>query len=198
MSNKLQQFITEKNWEKIVQEFSHEDLARILPFKDAMFLARDLFFENFDNSPRICDFATNLFFSIRRYHETEWDKDWKNDIFLSDMCHISYKYDESYFCCMRAYKRVKDPPAALLRALAGCFGLPSSRISVKEAEAWAKEAFEKEPSYEAALLLRGLCGDMGDMDQRKYWDEIVNDLEQKNILAKPSDPDIFEENSDTV
>jgi hypothetical protein len=43
MSSKLQQLISKKDWAQIVKEFSHNDLARLLPFKEAMFLVRDLF-----------------------------------------------------------------------------------------------------------------------------------------------------------
>jgi hypothetical protein len=194
MSGKLQQLISQKEWERIVREFSHDDLARILPFKGAMFLARDLFFENFDDSPSICHFAINLFFAIRRYHRSEWDEDWKNDLFLSGVCQFGYKYDESYFCCMRAYKRIKDPPPALLLELAGCIYVPSPRISEDQAEGLVKEAFQKEPSYEAALMLRGIYVSRGDEVQGKYWSGITEDLEQKNIRAKPCDPDVFQKN----
>jgi hypothetical protein len=92
---------------------------------------------------------------------------------------------------MRAYKRIKDRPPALLRELAGCNYVPSPRISEDEAEALLKEAFRKEPSYEAALMLRGIYRRRTDEEQKKYWEEITNELEQKNIRAKPCEPDIF-------
>ena len=192
MSRQLQQLIAEKNWEQIVREFSHDDLTRILPFKDAMLLASDLFFENFGDYPSIGNFAIDLFFAIRKYKRDEWNKDWKNDTFLGTVCQLGYKYDESYFCCMRAFKKFSDPPAGLLRMMANCHNVPSPRISVDEAELLLKRSFQKEPSYDTALMLKSVYLEKDDEYQRKYWDEIMRELEQKNIRARPCEPDVFE------
>ena len=193
MSNDLQCLIIKKQWERLVEKFTPELVVQSLSFKEVMSLAYRLFLENYSDFPKIRDFALNLFFETRKHYASEWDKDWKNDILLSDLCRIGYKYDECYYCRMRAYKKFPDPPPVLLIALAGCYNVPRPRVTLDQAESLLQRAIQKEISYEAALQLRGIYMAKQDQAKVEYWTKIVEETERKNIRTDPCTPDIFKD-----
>lgn len=193
MNDKLHDFILHKRWDQLVDENTTTFIVESLPFEQVMSLAYDLYTENFLESPKIRDFSLNLFFAIKKRYFKEWENDWKNDIFLSDLCRIGYKYDECYYCCMRAYKKFDDPPPAVLIALAGCIHAPQPRVTHDQAESLLQRAILKEISYEAALLLRGIYRTKGDQAKIEYWEKIVEETKQKNLRTDPCTPDIFKE-----
>ena len=193
MNNDLHNIISKKRWESLVEEFSPRLLVHALSFEESMSLAYDLFFENYSDSPKIRDFSLNLFFAIRKHYTAEWDKDWKNDILLSGLCHLGYKYDEYFYCCMRAYKKFEDPPPAVLIALAGCYYAFRPRVTLDEAESLLQRAIQKEVSYEAALQLRGIYRAKQDQAKVDYWTKIIEETERKNIRTDPCTPDLFKD-----
>ena len=193
MNNKLHHIILSKQWQQLIDEHTPQSAAQCLSFEEAMSVAYDMFFENFLDSPKIRDFALNLFFAIRKHYIQNWDKDWKNDIFLADLCRIGYKYDECYHCCMRAYKKFNDPPSAILLALAGCYNVPKPLVSIDEVELWLQQAIQKELSYEAALQLKGIYLDKEDQAQIDHWTKIADEAERNNIHTASCTPDIFKD-----
>lgn len=48
--------------------------------------------------------------------------------------------------------------------MAGCYLIPSSPITLEEAETLIRKSLEKEKTVEAVTLLRGICKTKGNMD----------------------------------
>lgn len=189
----LSKLIHEENWSSITKKNSPESLVEIFDYQECMALAYHLFFKNFRDD-HIPEFAVQLLFSIRDKYITEWNNDWKNDVFLGQLCGLTWRYNEEYVCHKRAYNKLKDPPDSLLLLLAGCSGAPGTPpISDQESEIYLKRAIEKKITYESAVMMRGLSRDKNDQKQEKYWDTMCQELKKNNIHTDPIIPNVLKD-----
>jgi hypothetical protein len=180
-----------QQWSVIIEKFTQDFLIHELGYATSMHLANDLFSNNFDDT-RIQEFSVTMFFLIRKIFSVEWDKDWKNDVFLGQLCDLAYKYKERYECYKRAYDKLDDPSDSLLLLLAGCNSQPGKPcVSDKEAEEFVKMAVKKKLTYESALMMRSICRNKEDKAGEVYWNKKMEELEQANIHTDVIDPDVF-------
>jgi hypothetical protein len=159
-----------------------------------MILANSLFVKN-HSDPSIEEYAINLLFKIKDVYHTEWEKDWKNDIYLAELCSITWRDKDAFELHRQTYNKFSDPPEAVLIAMASCRNSPPGSLSStdEEAEKLLKQAFDKKPSYEAALMLKSLYHAKGDSRQKKYWEAMCQEAEKKNIHSEKTIPNVFSE-----
>ena len=184
-------YINEENWTSFVKEFSTEDVCCALNYRECMALAYDLFVKNQDDYT-VQDFSVRLFFAISQVYPDEWNKDWKNDVFLGKLCSITWRDDERYAYYKKAYDRLEDPPDSLLLLLASCNSTPDTPpISDKESEDYLLRAVNKKITYEAAVMMRGLAQDKRDQNKEAYWNAMCDTLEKNNIHTETIIPDVL-------
>lgn len=186
--SKISNLICENKWHAIADEYQANVLAEILSFKDGRNLAYKMLF-NEERDDSLQDYATELLQEIRKNHSEEWSADWKNDVFLGDACYMTMKFNERYEAYKRAYEKATPPPPSLLIALASCYLLPKSPITLNEAEKLAKMALEKEMSIEGVVLLRGIYAEKNDQSKFDYWDKILKEVEKNNVHTQDVWPD---------
>jgi hypothetical protein len=182
-----------ENFLEAEKKWPPERIVSILDYKSAMLLAKDLYVNGVFKS-LMEEFSVSLFFAIREKFLSDWDKDWKNDVFLGQLCRNTWRDEDGYVCYKRAYDKLDDPPHALLLLLAGCNSMPGTPCLTKEeAFEFLQHAIKKKVTYEAALMMRGFCHDREDKEQEKYWNQMVDKLEKENVHAELLRPDIFVE-----
>lgn len=138
--------------------------------------------EEVDND--LINFSVDLLQLIRKKYPHDWDSDWRNDLFLVDVCNFTTLRPSE---CYEAYKRASlkfnsNLPPILLIALAGCYLFPGNPISIHEAEKLVMAALEKEKSIEAVVLIRGICKMQEREQEFNYWDKILTELEKKERI----------------
>lgn len=155
-----------------------------------MYLAYQ-FYNNKNNDDDLCNFAVDLLQQVRKKYFKAWEVDWRNDLFLGDVCYFSMRTNESYEAYKRASLKFNSSlPPKLLVSIAGCYlASGKSPISIEEAERLAKNAFEQEKSIEAVTLIRGICKTQGREEESSSWDKILNDLEKKKSYMKSEWPE---------
>jgi hypothetical protein len=188
----LLKLIDDRKWHHITKTYQPSELAKLLPFKEAMILGNQILGnEEGDDDLRI--YATTLIDEIRKRYPEDWNVDWRNDVFLGDAFFLAMKYDENYQSYKRSFDTVFPRPHALLVSMAGCYSNPDCPVTIEDAEKWVREALKKEISMEAVVLIRGICKQKGDMDQFSYWDNIFKRLENKKSSMKHKWPSFIEE-----
>jgi hypothetical protein len=189
--SELKKIIAEKDFKKIISKYSRDDICSSFNFKESMWVAKHLFFDD------LCDdeyqqFALKLTLKIKDHFPDEWSNDCQNDIFLGELYSVLWCYDEEYECYKRAYDKLKDPPAALLLRLSRCNSAPGTPpITNEEAEYYLKKSAEKKVTYETALKMRTLYRQKEDLIRADYWDKLYEELQQKNIHADYLTPEVF-------
>jgi hypothetical protein len=192
--NQIQKLMSQSKWDIIIAKYLPKEICLNLNFSDTMHLIVDLAYENFQNGESQ-QFALKLILEAKEYFKQEWIRDWKNDVFLGDLCSYLCLYDQQYFYYKKAYEKLSDPPAALLLRLSSCDTTPDiPPITEQEAEYYLKKAAEKEITLETALALRTLSEKKHDQTQRNYWDQIYQKLEKEKIYADSLEPDVFKKN----
>lgn len=189
--NNIKELISQKRWDSLVSLYSPKEVCLSLNFSEAMWLTKLIFYDDMYNDTNQ-DFGLKLAFEIKNHFDNQWKKDWKNDVFLGDLCSFLCLYDERYICYKRAYDKLTDPPAALLLLLAGCHSAPGTPpITEEEAESYLKKSADKKITFETALMMRTFFESRGDKSQVEYWDQLYKKLEKENISADLMIPDIF-------
>lgn len=189
--SQVKELITQKNWGLLIAKYSSEEVCLSLNFSEAMWLTKHLFYDDMHNDANQ-QFGLELAFEIKNLFKSEWEKDWKNDVFLGDLCSVLWLYDEQYICYKRAYDKLADPPAALLLLLAGCQHAPDTPpITEEEAESYLRKSVEKKITFETALMMRTLCERKGDKSQAEYWDQMYKKLEKENVHSDQLIPDVL-------
>lgn len=189
--NSFLELYKKNNLKVISQKYKPSQIMDFLSFKDGMiFCSKLLLNEEMDDDLR--DYAVRIIEEYRRTYPKEWDKDWRNDIFLGDAYYLIMKYDERYKIYQKAFEKTLSRPPAILVSLAGCYLHPNSPINIDEAEKLLLEALKKEKSIEAATLIRGIYKTKGDIKNFSYWDKILFDLEKNNAFIKDKWPKFFE------
>jgi hypothetical protein len=138
------------------------------------------------------EFSVKLFFFISSKYPLEWNQDWKNDVFLGQLCELTWRYDERYECYKRAYDRLADPPDSLLLLLAGCNSAPGTPpLNDQEAEKYLNQALKKRATYEAAIMMRNVVRHKNDQTEVERWNRLCGELKLKNVHVESIIPDIF-------
>ena len=91
----IKDLIQQNNWKTIVDKFQPTEIVGILSFREAMIFANNLFAKN-HSDPSIEEFAIALLFKIKDVYRTEWEQDWKNDIYLAELCSITWHDKEAF------------------------------------------------------------------------------------------------------
>lgn len=190
--NRLKHLSDTKQWDLLINEFSVDEVCRLLDYKESMALAYDLFSKNFMSFDSQ-DFAVRLLFAIKKMHFHEWDLDWKNDVFLANLCSLTYREEAIYQLYKGAYNSLIDPPDSLLLLLAACNSMPPGipEISDEESEAYLKRAIAKKITFEGAIRMRALARKKNDKEQENYWDYMMSELKNKNIHTEAIIPDVL-------
>lgn len=181
----LKKLINSSKWHDIYIKYQHNQVLDELSFEECMHLAYQIF-NNKEVDDDLMNYAVDLLQLIRQKHPASWNFDWRNDLFLGDVCHWTMRFDDRYKAYKRASMKFKsDLPPSLLVSLAMCYSTPEkSPISIYEAENLATKAFEKEKSIESVTLIRGICGTQGREAEFLYWDKILKELEKKGAYMK--------------
>lgn len=189
--SKIKEFISQKKWDLLMARYSPKEVCLLLDFNEAMWLAKHLAYDDMRNDANQ-QFGLKLAFEIKNQFKSEWEEDWKNDVFLGDLCSILWLYDEQYNCYKEAYDKLSDPPASLLLLLAGCQNAPGTPpITEEEAESYLKKSVAKKITFETALMMRALCERKGNKSQAEYWDQIYKKLEKNHVCSDLLIPDVY-------
>lgn len=193
----IKELIGQKNWDLLISDYSVKEICLNLDFSEAMHLVANLFYDDILNDARQ-QFALRLAFEIKDYFKSEWEADWKNEVFLGHLCEMLWLYDERYLCYKRAYDRLTDPPVALLLLLSGCNSAPGTPpITDEESEFFLRSALEKKVTYGVALKMKNLCERKGDNSQAQYWSQMSKKLEEKEVYSEELLPDVLNERDST-
>jgi hypothetical protein len=191
--NKIRKLVSQKNWSLLVAEYSPKEICLSLNFREVMQLAKHLFCDDMHNDSNQ-QFCLKMVLEIKNHFKSEWEKDWKNDVFLGDLCSVLWLYDEQYACYKRAYDKLTDPPAALLLLIAGCQNAPGiPPITEEESESYLRKAVEKKITFETALMMRTLFERKGNRSQAEYWDQMYKKLEGEGVCSDLLIPDVLNE-----
>ena len=189
--NKIQEIISQKDWNFLISNYSVKDICSSLNFREAMHVVKHLFYDDFRDDEKQ-QYALKLAFEIKDYFKKEWENDWKNDVFLGDLCEILWLYDERYLCYKRAYDSLKDPPEELLLRLSNCSSAPGRPpITDEESEFYLRKALEKNLTSEVAFTMKGFYRLKKDKSQEEYWDQIYKKLEKENVHSNQIIPDVL-------
>jgi hypothetical protein len=190
--NKLQELISINDWSLIVSNYSIKDVCSLLSFSEAMHVVEHLFYDIQDDEKQ--QYALKLAFEIKDRFKKEWASDWKNDVFLGDLCAMLWLYDERYLCYKRAYDKLEDPPAELLLLISNCNSAPGiPPISDDESEVYLKKALKKKLTCEGALAMRGLYRLKEEKVQEDHWDQVYQKLEKEKAYSDQLIPDVLKE-----
>jgi tetratricopeptide (TPR) repeat protein len=190
--NKISNLIENKDWHAITNQFEPKILTKGCSFKEGMALTYRMLF-NEERDDGLSNYAVQLLEEIRQFYPKEWSLDWKNDVFLGDACYITMRYEEQYKAYKRAFEKANPPPASLLISLAGCYLMQEPPITLDEAENLSKKALEKEISVEGVVLLRGIYAEKKEQAKFDYWDNILQEVQKKNIHTQNTWPDFSED-----
>ncbi len=181
------------NLNELISNNSIKDVFSSINFREAMQAVNHLFYDDIRNDEKQ-QYALKLAYEIKDYFIEDWEKDWKNDVFLGDLCEMLWLYDERYLCYKRAYDKLKDPPGELLLLLSNCNSAPGTPpITDEESEYYLRRALEKKLTYEVALNMRSLYRQKEDKAQEAYWDQMYKHLKRSNIHSDPLIPDILKD-----
>ncbi len=185
--NSIGDLIRHKYWQKLATHFEPQTTARSLPFREGIVTAYKMLF-NSEHDDDIRDYAVRLLFAIRDIYNEEWESDLGYDVLLGDACSLTWRYDEKYAAFKRAYDRADPKTPYLLFSLAGCYITPDLPfVTIEQAEAFVKKALEQELSIQAVVLIRGICQTKGDQKGLDYWDEVLEEVEKKQLWSRSSD-----------
>jgi hypothetical protein len=110
--NEIRNIVSEKNWKLLISNYSIKDICSSLSFKEVMYVAEQIFYDDIEDKDNQ-QFALELTLEIANFFKDDWNKDWKNDVFIGNFCEMLWRYDERYFYYKRAYDKLIVPPTEL-------------------------------------------------------------------------------------
>ena len=162
MDNEIKMFVARSEWETLIQKCDPKKVAATLSYEDGMNAAHDIFCWNY-RKDKIINYAIDLFFAIRELYVEEWNRDCKNDLYVSFLCELTLRYQEGFDSIKRAYElSLPNPSALVLYSFACTYFLPEpdvDTISKDEAIKLFKESIEKDCMYEAVSRLAEIYED---------------------------------------
>ena len=188
----IRQLFFAKEWRAIVANFTDSELCELLTFEEAVQLSYALFHKNmFDDAIQL--YALNLAKMIKQRFKAEWDRDWKLDVFLGNMCEFAGLHQEQYSCYKRAYDKLQDPPDSLLLLLAGCINSDTPLMTEAESADYLQRALDKKFTYEAAVMMRQYFQIKANKLEVEYWNVLCDDLEKNIVYVDVIIPDAIHE-----
>jgi hypothetical protein len=173
-------------WEQIANEFSPENVAKTLTFKDALRVAYRLLYNDQWNED-LQYYAIDLLNVIRNVYPNEWNSNWQYDALLGLACRITNRYDEKYEAYKRAFDKANPKPARLLIELARCCDCPGTPpISYEKAIALLNEVLKKHMYGDAVGLISSVYSLKNDEENKVYWSEILAKIIAENGEDSPS------------
>lgn len=167
------------HWEKLAILYSSNEIAKYLPFKDALCLAYQLLYnKNWDTTFQ--EYSVNLFYEIKNAHPKEWNSSWKYDALLGLACDITCRYDERYEAYKRAFDKAKPAPPRLLIEFARCCicpGLPP--IPYDQAIKLILKALQEAPYSDGISLLCNIYSLQNDPERKDYWSKVLENSNQQ-------------------
>ena len=189
--NEIQELIYQQKLYSVISNYSLKDVCKSLSFSEAMHLVEHLFYDDIRDDEKQ-KYALRLAFEIRDHFKEDWDRDWKNEVFLGVLCEMLCLYNERYLCFKRAYDKLENPPAELLLRLSGCNSTPDNPpITDEESEFYLKKAMEKRITFEAAFKMKILCLRKGDKSQAEHWDQQSKKLKEVKVFSDQLIPDVL-------
>ena len=181
--------ITQKNWDLLMAKYSPDTvIVEIKDFHQAILILNEICKKLMDFDCQV--FAVDFLYQIKEKFKDDWEKDWKNEVFLGKLCTFAGRYDEEYAAYKRAYDRLDDPPDSLLLLLSRCCIAPGTPpISKEEAEEYLMRAIKKNITYEAAIMMGAFYWRKNDKAQENYWDKLSEKLEREGKFVDPLTPD---------
>jgi hypothetical protein len=182
----LRQLVQSKRWYELVENFTQQELIRLISFRDGLRVAYHLLFTWEDP---LQSYALEIFETLRQTCCIEWNESWQYDALLGLAYYITCEHEKRYEAYKRAFDKAKNPPPRLLIEMARCADCPGTPpISYAEAIHLVKKALQKGPFVDGFGLLRSLYGLQKDSEQESYWATIL-----KQYWENPSSPSIVPE-----
>lgn len=189
--NPIIKTVFQKDWEALILNYRVKDVCSALNFDEVMRVVKHLFYDDIQDDTKQ-QYALNLAFEVKEQFKKDWEADWKNDVFLGDLCEMLWRYDDRYVCYKRAYDKLQDPPAELLLLLSNCNSSPGKPpITKEESELYLEKALKKKVTCESALRMRSLYRQKKDKLQEEYWDQMYQKLEKEKVYLDQLIPDVF-------
>ncbi len=189
--NKIEKTISKKEWNSLISNYTVKDICLSLSFDKAMQLVKNLFYDDIQDDEKQ-QYALRLAYEIKDHFSDTWEKDWKNEIFLGDLCVMLWLYDERYECYKKAYDKLKDPPEELLLLLSNCNRAPGNPpISNEESEFYLREALKKNLTCEVAQAMKNYFKIKKNKFQEDYWNQMYKNLAVRNVHSNHIIPDVF-------
>ena len=180
--NSINILFNKKQWENI-SSYLPEDIIKCLGFKNGMILAYKLLYnDNWDED--LQEFAVKLLYILKITCSEEWNSNWRNEAFLGQACDITLRYDERYEAYKQAFEKSLKPPPELLIELARCCYCPGSPpISYEQSLELLKQSIIEHPYKQAASLLKSIYSSQKDLENEKYWSEMLEQIQDDNPPA---------------
>lgn len=182
--------VKQENWKELIY-YTPSKIARALSYEEAFKTAYYTFLSDWRDDS-LQSLSMKLLFAIKEVYPDKWNEDWKNEVFLGDICEFNCQYDDRYDAYFRAYNKASPPTASLLIRLAKCNSSPGvPPVSKEEAKELLKEAIKLEKSYEAAHALYGLYKDENQSQEANYWKELTEEAKKEGWQTTEIIPDII-------
>jgi len=187
--------------EIIAHRFRPFELAKVLPFRDAMRLGDRLLTHNHLYDPWR-HYAIELLYSIQDQFPKEWSLSWRYDAYLGNACVFACRYDERYKAYRQAMTKISPAPSELLVALASCNDAPGNPpVSEEEAIKILIEVAHKKPYKDVVrMLVRGYFTKFKEHpEELTYWEQVYPTLEESSEDEKLPDmaPEFLREDIET-
>jgi hypothetical protein len=187
--------------DRIAHSFRPFELAKVLPFYDAMRLADRLLTYDHLYDPWQ-HYAIELLYAIRDQYPKEWSLSWRYDAYLGNACVFARRYVERYKAYRQAMTKVSPTPPELLVALASCNSAPGKPpMSQQEAINILTKIAHKKPYKDVVrMLVRGCYKKLQENPKElAYWERLYQTLEEMNEEEKLPDmtPEFLEDNIET-
>lgn len=181
----LIKLINSEKWVEISQNYTPEEIAKILKFKKAIKFAHELFIEGLPFG--LQEYAIEVLEHIRKKHSEDWNSHWIYDAYLGFIYDFYCDYDNRYLATIRAKEKISGAmPAELLVQLARCSegpGIPP--VSLDEAIEYLKEAIKDYPYVNAVGLLSYYYKEKNDLANYESWHKMWKDLKEKKFRETP-------------
>lgn len=198
--NDLEDLINKKNIEYLFNNYSVEDLVRVLPFKKAMVLSKMLL-ENETWDSALQEYAVNLIEKLKQRYPTEWNKDWRHEAYLGyAYSALGFDIDKEFNAYSIASKKSINPPIEILMHMALLWSYPGiykTKMDEERAIKILEQVANKTPYMEAVSGLIRLFEETGQVDKAEYWKKILNESEKNNICDQHLYLDFFNDYTKT-